>query len=152
MKKTILFILLCGAIVLSIIGCGISKNNFEVGGKSNMKLTNEEVSLSIKEGTLTNKGATLILKNNGTMDYEYDESYEIEIKQNGDWHKINVELNVNSPSYDLKVGETREIDLNWKNGYGKLSSGTYRIIKFMNYKNEENKYQLFNIAVEFTIE
>lgn len=152
MKKTILTILLCGVMFLGITGCGISINKFEVGEKSNTEVKNEEVSLSIKEETLTKKGATLILKNNGTMDYQYGAPYEIEIKQNGDWHKINIAIDFDSIAYDLKVGETKEIDLNWENTYGKLSSGTYRIIKSINYKNDDNKYHSFNIAVEFTIE
>ena len=94
----------------------------------------------------------MILKNNGTMDFEYGEPYEIEIKKNGDWHKINVELNFILPIYILKKGETKEINLNWENGYGKLSPGTYRIIKSINYKNDKNNDQLFNIAAEFMIE
>ena len=78
--------------------------------------------------------------------------YEIQIKKNGEWHKINVELTFTLPAFSLKSKESKEIELNWENGYGKLSSGTYRIIKSIDYEKEEGNFETFNIAVEFNIE
>ena len=63
MKKTILTILICGVMILGITGCG-NKNEFDVGSKSDITISQEDVSLTIKDGTLKNTGATLILKNN----------------------------------------------------------------------------------------
>ena len=64
MKKTILTILLCGVMVLGMTGCGKSKNEFDVG-KSDVQISqNNDVKMSIKDGTLTNTGATLVLTNN----------------------------------------------------------------------------------------
>lgn len=77
--------------------------------------------------------------------------YEIEIKKDGEWHKINVELYFTVPAFQLSARENKEIEINWKNGYGKLAKGTYRIIKEINYEYEEGKYKSFNVAVEFTI-
>lgn len=71
MKKTILTILLCGVMVLGITGCGNSKNRFDVGGKSDIKISQSDVTLTIKDGTLTNTGATLILKNDSSKYYRY---------------------------------------------------------------------------------
>ena len=151
MKKTILTILLCGVMVLGMTGCGKQKNEFDIGNKSDIKISQNDVIMTIKEGTLTNKSATLILTNNSDKNFQYGTPYEIEIKKDGEWHKINVELNFTLPVFHLLPKESKEIELNWENEYGKLSKGTYRIIKGINYEYEEGKYKSFNVAVEFII-
>lgn len=151
MKKTILTILLCGVMVLGMTGCGKQKNEFDIGNKSNIKISQNDVIMTIKEGTLTNKSATLVLTNNSAKNFQYGTPYEIEIKKDGEWHKINVELDFDLPAFQLSSKESKEIELDWENGYGKLAKGTYRIIKGINYEYEEGKYETFNVAVEFTI-
>ena len=151
MKKTILIILLCGVMVLGMTSCGKSKNEFDIGNKSDIKITQNDVTMTIKEGTLTNKSATLVLTNNSDKNFEYGNPYEIEVKKDGEWHKINVELYFTLPAFQLSAKESKEIELDWENGYGKLSEGTYRIIKEIDFKYEEEKYETFNVAVEFTI-
>lgn len=151
MKKKIFTILLCVVMVLGITGCRSLKNEFEVGNKSDVKISQDDVLMSIKDGTLKNTGATLILTNNSDKEFQYGNPYKIEIKQNGEWYKINVEINFTLPAFSLKSKESKEIELNWENGYGKLASGTYRIIKEINYEKEEGNFETFNVAVEFTI-
>ena len=63
MKKTILTVLLCGVMVLGMTGCGKQKNEFDIGNKSDIKISQNDVIMTIKEGTLTNKSATLVLTN-----------------------------------------------------------------------------------------
>ena len=152
MMKTILTILACGFMVLGITGCGINKNEFEVGKESNIEIVEKGVSLSIKENTLTNTGATLVLKNDSEVDVQYGNPYEIEIKKDGVWHKINVELNFTLPAFSLKAKEAKEIELNWKHGYGKLASGDYRIIKGIDIEKEDGTFDTFYVSAEFTIE
>ena len=151
MKKTILTILLCGVIVLGMTGCGKQKNEFDIGNKSDIKISQNDVIMTIKEGTLTNKSATLVLTNNSDKNFQYGNPYEIEINKDGEWHKINVELYFTLPIFELSAKESKEIELDWENGYGKLAKGTYRIIKGINYEYEEGKYETFNVAIEFTI-
>lgn len=152
MKKTVLTILVCGALVLGLTGCGKSKNEFDIGNKSDIKVSQNDVIMTIKEGTLTNKSATLVLTNNSAKNFQYGNPYEIEIKKDGEWHKINVELYFTMPAFQLSARENKEIEINWENGYGKLAKGTYRIIKGIDYEYEEGKYETFNVAVEFNIE
>ena len=151
MKKTILTILLCGVMVLEMTGCGKQKNEFDIGNKSDIKILQNDVIMTIKEGTLTNKSATLVLTNNNDKNFQYGNPYEIEIKKDGEWHKINVELNFDMPAFQLLSKESKEIELDWENEYGKLAKGTYRIIKGIDYEYEEGKYETFNVAIEFTI-
>lgn len=82
MKKYIKIILLAG-IILGLIFCSLIKSNYRT--ISDIKITENNVSLSIKENTLTNTGATLILKNNSNTEIQYGNSYEIEIKRNKKW-------------------------------------------------------------------
>ena len=151
MKRVTLIALMCVCVVLGMIGCGKQKNEFDIGNKSDIKISQNDVIMTIKEGTLTNKSATLILTNNSDKNFQYGTPYEIEIKKDGEWHKINVELNFTMPAFQLSAKENKEIEINWENGYGKLEKGTYRIIKGIDYEYEEGKYKSFNIAVEFTI-
>mgnify|MGYP003468741322 CR=1 FL=1 len=151
MKKTILTILLCGIMVLVMAGCEKQKNEFDIGNKPDIKISQNDVIMTIKEGTLTNKSATLVLTNNSDKNFQYGSPYEIEIKKDGEWHKINVELYFNMPVFQLSAKESKEIELDWENGYGKLTEGTYRIIKEIDYEYEKEKYETFNVAVEFNI-
>ena len=151
MKRVTLIALMCVCVVLGMTGCGKQKNEFDIGNKSDIKISQNDVIMTIKEGTLTNKSATLVLTNNSDKNFQYGTPYEIEIKKDGEWHKINVELNFDMPAFPLSARENKEIEINWENGYGKLEKGTYRIIKGIDYEYEEGKYKSFNIAVEFTI-
>ena len=55
------------------------------------------------------------------------------------------------PAFQLLSKESKEIELDWENGYGKLTEWTYRIIKEIDYEYEKEKYETFNVAVEFNI-
>ena len=151
MKRVTLITLMCICVILGMTGCGKSKKEFDIGNKSDIKISQNDVTMTIKDGTLTNSGATLILTNNSDKKFQYGNPYEIEIKKDGEWHKINVELYFTMPAFQLSARENKEIEINWENGYGKLAKGTYRIIKGIDYEYEERKYKSFNVDVEFTI-
>ena len=150
MKKIVLTILLCGVLVLGMTGCGKTKAEFEIGNKSNITISKNDITMSIKDGTLTNEGTTLILKNDSDKLLRYDEEYRIEVKQDENWYDINVELEFNQPLWELETNSEKEIELNWKYGYGKLPSGKYRIVKKVYFENEDD--QKFYISAEFNID
>lgn len=149
MKRKILTILIGGMMLIALTGCN-NKNEFEVGEQSDIKIVKNDIFLSIKEDTLKNTGVTLILKNNSNDKVQYGEPYEIEIKQNGVWHKIDVQIDFIMPIYDLDAKESTEIEIDWANEYGKLAKGEYRIIKSINVEKEET-IESFNVATEFVI-
>jgi len=152
MNRKILITLLCGVMIFSITGCVQNKNKFEIGEKSNIEIVEKEVTLSVKENTLTNTGVTLILKNDSNVDVQYGNPYEMEIKKDGEWYKINVELNFTLPAFTLKSKETKEIKLNWENSYGHLAKGKYRIIKGVDIEKEDGTFESFYVSTEFNIE
>ena len=76
----------------------------------------------------------------------------MEIKKDGEWHKINVELNFTLPAFVLKSKETKEWEFSWEEGYGKLATGEYRIIKSIDIEKEDGTFDTFYVSAEFTIE
>ena len=66
MKKILLTVILLGTFLVGLTGCGKIENKFDIGEKSDIVEVNPNngISLSIKEGTLTNTGATIIITNN----------------------------------------------------------------------------------------
>ena len=110
------------------------------------ELNMEDVTMSIKEGTLTNTGAIIIITDNSGLDNTYGEYYRIERYINNNWQELDVivEGNYGFNSIGYKVGEnnTLELTINWELLYGKLETGDYRLIKEI-----DNKY----FSVLFTI-
>ena len=143
MRKTIFIILVCGTLVIGLVGCGRSKNKIDIGEPSDIQTSQRDIVLSIKEGTLTNIGATLILENNSDQLLHYDDSYEIEIKKDVKWYKVNAEIFFNEPLFDVEEGKSKELDLKWPRG-------KYRIVKKVYFENDRE--QEFYISVEFNID
>ena len=146
MKKRIILIVL---LLFVITGC--NSNQFDIGEKSKIIVTKKDVILKVKEGSLKPTEATFILKNNSDVDIQYGVPYELEIKKDGVWHSINVEISFILPAYILKAKEEREIKLNWENSYGVLAKGEYRMIKDYSVENDNGYYDSFFVAVEFEI-
>ena len=148
MKKKLLSILLLIFLSMGLTGCKTSI----IGGVSSIKITNSnDITLSIKEDTLTSTSATLILQNNSEETFHYGNVVSIEVKKNNKWHEINTTLHFRYPNISITPGETKEIEVNWKNSYGKLEKGTYRFIKtlFLGNVNDNNT---LNITTEFNID
>lgn len=151
MKKMVFVILLCGVLILTMTGCVKTKNKLDIGNKSNIKALKNDVIMTIKDGTLTNKSVTLVLTNNSDKKIQYGSSYEIEIKKNDEWHKINAELNFTLQLFILESKKKNEFELNFEDGYGKLPSGIYRVIKKIDKEKEDGVFDSFYVAAEFTI-
>lgn len=151
MKKMVFVILLCGVLILTMTGCVKTKNKLDIGNKSNIKALKNDVIMTIKDGTLTNKSVTIVLINNSDKKIQYGSSYEIEIKKNDEWHKINAELNFTLQLFILESKKKNEFKLNFEEGYGKLPSGTYRVIKKIDKEKEDGLFDSFYVSTEFTI-
>lgn len=134
--KKVLLCLVCGVIIIGFIGWSNSKYN---------KLTNNNIQFVLREDTLSNSGATFIIKNNTHHDIKFGEPYFLEEERSGKWYEVETidDLYFNLPLYILKPGESKLIDLNWEHSYGKLDSGKYRVVKEIDNNN---------ITAEFIIE
>ena len=165
MKKKILII--TGIIIVIIIAViGLQSNLLkkeEVKGNDNSKYYPdyyevEGITMSIKEGTLTDKGATVIIKDtNGSGTYIHGQSFRIDKKEDGKWVKPKTTDNncgFNSMAYYVDKDGYLEFNQNWDCMYSSLEKGTYRLVKYtflqsdIPITDEDHKY----FSVEFTIE
>ena len=117
------------------------------------KTSGEDINLKItlKENSLSSVGLTMIVENLSDKDLQYGNPYSIEKYENGYWKSaptIN-DLYFTMPAFSLKKGESKELNINWEYGYGKLK-GKYRIVKDFDYK-ENGSYVSFNKYLEFEI-
>lgn len=113
-----------------------------------------ELTLSVKNGTLTNKGATFILKNNSSVDYCYEQAYYLERKEDNKWNEIILKepLSWNSVLYTLNKKEEIEINIDWSNtGYGILNEGEYRLVKKNFRKKDSPDSKSYSVYAEFMI-
>lgn len=110
----------------------------------------ENITMKVKEGSLTNTGATVII-----IDLSGDENvdlinseFKIDYKKNEKWYRLESKI---KHEVTVMTGEnvvdnkdnTYTQEINWERYYGKLDKGHYRIVK-------EVKTDLY-IAVEFDI-
>lgn len=146
MKKRVVIVvgvLVLLIVILALIIC------FKPREIKNLNLA-ENITMEIKDGSLTNTSATVII-----TDLSGDESvdltnkeFKIDYNKNGKWYrlesKIKNEVTVRTSDNTMENGDnayTQEI--NWKKYYGKLDKGHYRIVK-------EVKADLYIVA-EFDI-
>ena len=91
--------------------------------------TLDKVSIEIKEGTLTNKGATIVIKDRNELPYSYGEAYKLEKLEEKEWKALwNSYYAKNDVAYIIGRDEKTEIDLNWEEYYKELEKGKYRIL------------------------
>lgn len=145
--KKVLIVLISLALLFGVTGCG--KNNFDIGEKSAVEVVDKYVTFEIDDETLTNESATVVFRNNSEYNVSYGTPYELEIKKDGEWHEINVELFFTMPLMSLEPGESIDLEYNWAESYGELAKGEYRIIKSVTV--ESDNPESFYVAAEFTI-
>ena len=91
--------------------------------------TLDKVSMEIKEGTLTNKGATIIITDRNELPYSYGEAYKLEKLEKKEWKALwNIYYAKNDIGYIIGRDGNTEIDLNWEEYYKELEKGKYRIL------------------------
>lgn len=154
MKKTILTILLCGVMIFGITSCSSSE-------KEDKKFSPTEidgVSMAIKEGTLTETGVTVIIKDtNGKGTYVYGTEFRIDKKENDNWLKLKETGNncaFTLIAYHVDDDGFLEFEQNWECMYGKLEKGTYRLVKstFLGADIPITEDKIKYFSVEFIIE
>ena len=112
------------------------------------KRTTEKVNLKIKEDTLTNTGATVIITDTNELPYSYGEAYKIQKLENNEWKDIKARdgYAFNDLAYNTDENGKLEMKINWNDLYGSLKSGEYKLSKEIgDYNNPEI------ISVEFEI-
>jgi hypothetical protein len=142
--KKVLLIIISLLTIITLTGC----TNNRIGEKTPHKVTNDKITMEVKQGTLTDSSATIIMTNKTEEEYTFGEPYHLEIKNNNTWYILEPkeDLFFTMPAYSLKAGESVEKEYNWEYAYGKLKKGTYRLVT--DFSKEPNKIY---VAAEFTI-
>ena len=105
----------------------------------------EDITMEIKEGTLTKTGATIVITDLSGKNNTFSKEFRVDQKRGEKWYtlkdksKNEVDVMTGQKEEDKKL----EQELNWEKNYGTLSDGKYRIVKEINNKD---------IVVEFEIE
>ena len=139
MKKLLILLI---SVMFILTGC---KNDL-IGEESDVKVDKSDVEFTLVKDSLTNTGASCILKNNSDKTLYYGTPWEIEIYDEGTWKKMDVEMVFNMPLMELKSRKEIKLNFDWEHSHGKLK-GKYRIIKDVYFENEEK----FFIACEFEV-
>lgn len=151
--KKILLSLLIGVMILGLSGCKTDgEQAFEE--LSNIEITDNEIFMTVQDGTLTNTGATFIIENNTNFTIGYGEPYHLEIKKDGKWYILNAinDLVFIEPLWHLEPDNSIELNISWENFYGSLDAGEYRLVKDACFIENDEISEEFYIGVEFIIE
>lgn len=147
MKKIILALLISLTSIFLLTGCTNEIDKL-ITVESDIKIEDSDVTLKVKEDTLTKTGATFILENNKNNAINYTIAYEIEAKRDNKWYKLGIINEFIEEIYEVDAKSSDQIIIDWKNSYLKLPKGEYRVIKEI---TVPATYELFYIAAEFTI-
>ncbi len=147
MKKIILASLISLTLLLGLTGC-TNKIDKIIGAESSVTIETNEITLKVKEDTLTKKGATFILENNRKEAINYNSAYTIEVKRDNVWHELNIINEFVDETYEVDPKSTDQITIDWESSYLKLPKGEYRVIKEI---TVPSTLELFYVAGEFTI-
>lgn len=131
---------------IGLICYNVSRGPYE----SDFLITDDLISMSIKEGSLSNDGATIIIDNKTENTFNYSDNYWIEQNIKGTWYKLKQNpVNVRVMDSKSILKDTIELSINWKQLYGALKSGKYRIIK--NFYMKDNDNINIYVSAEFEI-
>lgn len=147
MKKIVLGILISLTSIFLLTGCTNEIDKL-ITTESDVKIEDSNVTLKVREETLTNKGATFVLENNRKDIIDYTLAYEIEAKRDNKWYKLGVIAEFVEEIYEVDAKSTDQIIVDWENTYLKLPKGEYRLVKEI---SVPATLELFYVAGEFTI-
>lgn len=141
MKKRVIIVLSSLVVLVLAITCAIV---FISNYAEPIDLA-EDITMEIKEGTLTKTGATIVITDLSGKNNTFSKEFRIDQKRGGKWYtlKDKSKNKVNVVAGQQEEGKKLEQQLNWEKNYGTLSDGYYRIVKKINNKD---------IVVEFKIE
>ena len=147
MKKIIIALLISLTSIFLLTGCTNEIDKL-ITVESDIKIEDSNVTLKVKEDTLTKTGATFIIENNKNNAINYTIAYEIEAKRDNKCYKLGIINEFIEEIYEVDAKSTDQIIIDWKNSYSKLPKGEYRVIKEI---TVPATLELFYVAGEFTI-
>lgn len=130
----------------------VAKNINSLTDKCIIKMNDlDGVTMNIKEDTLTNEGATIIIKDVSSKNNIYGVSYRIDEFIDSSWEALKPIIDNyawTTQGYYVNENNILEMNINWKWLYGKLKPGKYRIVKNTSEPGEGTEHY---ITVDFEI-
>lgn len=130
-KIVILLVIIADFITLTFFTPITFKTLIPSSFNSKQKISDKELGIEIKDGTITKDEVTIIYKNATDQTMMYGAKYSLEYKIFGTWFVIKpIDIN---PSYlfmlyAIKPGTSKERTIKWEEMYGHLRKGKYRIV------------------------
>lgn len=112
----------------------------------------KNVQITMKEGTFSRSGMTIIITDTNTEPYQYGESFRIDKEEEGTWQELEIigKGNFDSIAYNVDENNELELEQNWEQIYGILENGKYRLVK--NVCLNEGCYKRAYFSIGFIIE
>lgn len=138
-------ILLAALAMLLLNGCG-QKLGEEYTGEVN---TAEGIVLTVEEDSVKPTEISYTIKNSSNQDLSYGQDYGLQKEKDGKWYEVIPEnpVAVTLELLWLPSGNTDTHTTGWKDSYGELPAGHYRIVKHVS-----DNQQSYTLAGEFQIE
>lgn len=118
--------------------------------------TLDGVTMTVKEGTVSSTGLTVVFHNNSDKEYTYGDPFWLEKKSDGSWYQVPITIEdnygFNDIGYILPPLGSSEWNVDWEWLYGNLDTGEYRIVKDVLDVIEPGDYDTHHLAAEFAIE
>ena len=119
----------------------------------------DNISMQVVDGTLSPTGMKLLITDYNEDKYVYGLYFYIEKKVKGEWVSVPVKSEhlvvFPDKAYFVDKNYQLVLDMNWEYVYGKLASGTYRIVKRIFLEKDrpiDENYLFKTISMEFQIE
>lgn len=117
----------------------------------------DDLGLTLEVQDVSSKGATVVFTQSGgsvTGSLEYSKSYKIEKLEDSGWVEANMIDDVVFEDIAMTIAsdDTTEYKINWANVYGKLPSGTYRVVLTVTDYRGAGDYDTYTVAAIFEID
>lgn len=114
----------------------------------------EDVTMTIKEHTITAQGLTVMLQNDSKATFIYGEDFILERLIEDNWYQVPPildEYGFNDIGYELFPLKNEELSIEWDWLYGNLPEGEYRIIKTLLNVRKPGDFDTYYLSAEFTL-
>lgn len=122
----------CNNTLIANINSNTKNENLTVNEDEKTTIDVEKVTLNVKKNTVSSYGVTVVITDTNEPSLCWGEQYRIQEKKNDKWEFVKTNTNsiiFESMAYILDENHQYFQKINWSKYYGKLSKGTYRIVK-----------------------
>lgn len=125
--------------------------------EDNITSSYDDLTVSIKEDSVTASGLTLVFHNSGDKEYHYGSYYHLDRKEDSSWVRLPYEydgegeIGWTEEAYPVMKDTDSIWEVNWEWLYSKLTAGEYRIVKNGNDFRKTGDFDSFMVGVTFEI-